>query len=355
MYSSSKIELWPIFIAINELSPSVRFSRDNMLLVGIWQGKGKPPFQQYMNIFSDQFNSLYEDGIELRTSDEAFQITVKLALLCGIFDLPAKAGLLNMTYFNGSEACITCEEQGMVVQQGRGHSRCYPFKSDADKPPLRQDDDIRLCMARGSEKRRFKGKSGLLSLKGFDFVQGIVPDYMHGVLLGVTKNLLHKWFSPTENKQAYFIGNRLKEISVRLQNIRPLECIERLPRDIEKHYGNFKATELQVWLLYYGLPCLLGILPDLYLQHFACLSEAVFILLGDKITPAEITRAKSLLMSFYKLLWPQRTQHWGTSDFLCRAVGPYMGMELLCLRRCKCYAASIRSWHRQCHEADHEG
>ncbi|WAR28011.1 hypothetical protein MAR_013715, partial [Mya arenaria] len=37
LYSSSRIELWPIFMAINELSPKARFSRDNMLLVGIWQ------------------------------------------------------------------------------------------------------------------------------------------------------------------------------------------------------------------------------------------------------------------------------------------------------------------------------
>ena len=34
LYSSSKVELWPIFLAINELSPKARFSRDNLLLVG---------------------------------------------------------------------------------------------------------------------------------------------------------------------------------------------------------------------------------------------------------------------------------------------------------------------------------
>jgi len=45
LYSSSKIELWPIFLAINELNPKARFSRENFLLIGIWQGKGKPPFK----------------------------------------------------------------------------------------------------------------------------------------------------------------------------------------------------------------------------------------------------------------------------------------------------------------------
>jgi hypothetical protein len=44
-----------------------------------------------------------------------------------------------------------------------------------------------------------------------------------------------------------------------------------------------KATELQMWLLFYSGPCLTGILPDNYLKHFACLSEALYILLGESI------------------------------------------------------------------------
>ena len=46
LYASSKVELWPVFLAVNELNPSLRFSRENMLLIAIWQGRGKPPFRQ---------------------------------------------------------------------------------------------------------------------------------------------------------------------------------------------------------------------------------------------------------------------------------------------------------------------
>ncbi|XP_048255342.1 uncharacterized protein LOC125381981 [Haliotis rufescens] len=302
LYTSSKIELWPIFLSVNEMTPSLRFARDNMLLVGIWQGKGKPPFQPYIHLLSKQLNPLYEEGIQLSTTAEEW-IPIKLSVVCGIFDLPAKAGILNMTYYNGTEACITCEEPGVVVQQGRGHSRCYPFRPEHEKHPFRNDTDVRLSMERGTERRRskgFKGKSGLLSLKGFDLVIGVVPDYMHGVLLGVTKTLMYKWFSSTESRNPFFVGNKLKEISSRLQSIKPIECIERLPRDIEKHYSNFKATELQAWLLYYAVPCLLDILPDVYLKHFASLSEAVILLLGEQITHESLCRARCLLESFYK-------------------------------------------------------
>ena len=134
----------------------------------------------------------------------------------------------------------------------------------------------------------------------FDIVLGIVPDYMHGVLMGVTKTILSKWFSPSQSKQPFFIGNHLHSISKRLTGIKPPNYIERLPRNLEKHFAHLKATELQAWLLYYAIPCLLGYLPAKYLKHFACLSEGIHLLLGDNITEGDLVRAETLLNIFYK-------------------------------------------------------
>lgn len=75
LYSSSKIELWPIFLAINELSPVQRFARDNMILAGIWQGKGKPPFWQFLTIFCEEMNELYSSGIEVQLDKYETNIT----------------------------------------------------------------------------------------------------------------------------------------------------------------------------------------------------------------------------------------------------------------------------------------
>ena len=47
------------------------------------------------------------------------------------------------------------------------------------------------------------------------------------------------------------------------------------------------------------MPCLRGILPDIYLQHFAKLSEATYIFLGDCITAQALVRANTLLDEFY--------------------------------------------------------
>lgn len=51
--------------------------------------------------------------------------------------------------------------------------------------------------------------TSLALMPWFDIVLGMVPDYMHGALLGVTKTLLNKWFSPKNSKQPYFIGSKV--------------------------------------------------------------------------------------------------------------------------------------------------
>lgn len=243
---------------------------------------------------------LTSNGLNIEIEEET--VTVYLTALCITLDLPAKAGVLNMTLFNGAEACISCEESGIVVRQGRGHSRSYPYRTMDSRFPSRSNAAVLEQMNEASVTRRlkgFKGLSGLTFLLQFDLVFGTVPDYMHCILLGIVKTLMNKWFSAVESGKAYFIGKHLKQISERLYKIKPPYYIERLPRDLEKHYSHFKATELQAFLLFYALPCLHGILNDTYLQHSALLSEAIFILLGDEISDNCLERSQKLLDKFY--------------------------------------------------------
>lgn len=303
LYSSSNVSIWPLFLAINELPPSYRFARENLLLAGMWQGKGKPPFFQYMNAFGETMTKYYEDGINIVPYGCDEPICVKMGVIVGSVDLQAKAYITNMTMHNGEFGCITCEEPGKVVQQGRGHARCYPYRDQQHRATMRNSDDIKNIKApRATSKKRIKGicgPSGLTSMSWFNFVHGMVPDYMHGILMGVTKTLLSLWFSSRNSAETFYIGKDIKTVSDRLQKIKPPDYIERLPRNLEKHYSNLKATELQSWLLFYGVPCLQGILPEEYLVHFCYLSEGTHLLLGDNILPHELERAESLFDMFY--------------------------------------------------------
>ena len=68
-----------------------------MILVGIWQGKGKPPFKQYLNLFCEEMNSLREVGFPICIDNE--QLEVKLGVVVSTVDLPAKAAIMNMSFF----------------------------------------------------------------------------------------------------------------------------------------------------------------------------------------------------------------------------------------------------------------
>ena len=60
------------------------------------------------------------------------------------------------------------------------------------------------------------------------------------------------------------------------------------------------ATECRTFLLYY-LPLLAGILPDMYLAHALLLSKAIRLLLGDRLSQADIDIAENMLQLFWRL------------------------------------------------------
>lgn len=64
-------------------------------------------------------------------------VGVKAAVLLGSTDLQGKSYLLYMTQHNGEDGCLTCEESGFVAAQGKGHTRCYPYRSPTERAPNR--------------------------------------------------------------------------------------------------------------------------------------------------------------------------------------------------------------------------
>ena len=130
-----------------------------MLLVGIWQGKGSPPFLPYMNAFGEEMCHLYHRGIDVNILGSI--ITIKLGVFARIVDLQAKGYILNMTMHNGESGCSTCEEPGRTVKQGKGHSRCYPYRETKDRFPLRDSDDIKYNLGPKATTERKKTKVSL--------------------------------------------------------------------------------------------------------------------------------------------------------------------------------------------------
>lgn len=54
-----------------------------------------------------------------------------------------------------------------------------------------------------------KGASIFMLFKNFNLVDGFVPDWMHGVCLGVVKNLIALWLNSENRSKAFYVGDKV--------------------------------------------------------------------------------------------------------------------------------------------------
>lgn len=93
-----------------------------------------------------------------------------------------------------------------------------------------------------------KGPCCLATVPSFDIIDGMSVDYMHCVLLGVTRMLLRLWFNSSSHLEMWYIGNAVKVVDSRLCCIAPPSEIQRTPRSIEKTVKYWKGTSIMKWL-----------------------------------------------------------------------------------------------------------
>ena len=299
LFKSSGTSLWPVYLIINDLPRQKRFQRKNMVLWGVWQGSGKPHMTTFLKPLIEDLQKLYSTGIEIEIDCNTF--TCKAMLVVATMDLQARSAVLNMTQHNGEYSCVYCMDQGQVVKSGKGHCRVFPYKDNHST--LRTSDEIKRDGKQAQQSRKkvngFFGESVFNYLPNFSLNNNIVIDYMHGILLGITKKLLTLWFDRKYVGKPFFIGNSEKEVDRRLKSITPPPLINRLPRKIDT-LNHWKASELRSWLMFYCLPCLQGLLPAEHLKHLSLLVEATYILLEEGITEADLKRSNLLLNIFVK-------------------------------------------------------
>ena len=136
-----------------------------------------------------------------------------------------------------------------------------------------------------------KGDSILLNINNFDIVWNFPPDYMHGSLLGVTKQLYNTWSHYLSKKE-----NR-KLLDSRMSNIKLTRDLQRAlwPLDLVKKY---KALEWEIWLLFVSVPCLHGILPEKMFHSYLLFVHSIYTLLKDSISQVEIHDCEYKLLQF---------------------------------------------------------
>ena len=138
------------------------------------------------------------EGVNVNCSHCDTNINVEALLFCGTCDLPAKCIVLNMNQFNGENSCIKCTQTGKVVKAGKGHTKVFSFVTTDPYGPKRSHEETKRHASETVQlERPVLGIKGLswLSYVQPDIICGTAVDYMHCVLLGITRRLLTLWFS----------------------------------------------------------------------------------------------------------------------------------------------------------------
>ena len=303
VFKSSKYSIWPLYLVINELPPQKRWSSNNIILAGLWFGNQKPNMLVFLKSFAESISTLHSDGVTVFSPDISQSFNCHAILLCGTCDLLAKAMVYNTIQFNGHYGCTHCKQSGeQLVTDRNGRVHVYPYVNTDPTGPWRTSVDIEMhsreAISIGKPVLGIKGPSWLSTIPKYDLVGGNVIDYMHCVLLGLTKMLLKLWFDSENSQELWYCGSQVKNADLKLLQIKPPATITRVPWSIQQHRHYWKAAEYRAWLLFYSIPVMLNILPTEYLAHHMLLVESVFILLQTSISPTMITKAEMMIKHY---------------------------------------------------------
>ena len=285
--------LWPVYLTIYNLPPSFRINKEKMILCWVWVGP-KPAMKTLHQPVFQMSQSLYTVGITIKVPD--WMKTIRATLLTGIFDLVAKAPIVNMNLFNGKYGCLTCTHPSSTYSRGCRiyHPNLQPPAAARKHTTLMQSTQ-EVCRS-GVPENGIEGPSVLAEV--MDLVDGIPVDYMHAVVEGVARWLLHTWCDSKNHQKPFYLGRSLHKIDKLLLKQRPPSEISRPPRSLQKHMKYWKESELRNWLLFYSLPLLLNVLPLLYLHHYDFLVCSIHILLQESLTSNQIMTAGLMLQDF---------------------------------------------------------
>lgn len=113
-FKSSDIKVWPIYLAIWNLPPAIQMLKRNLVTCALWIGDCKPPANMFLTGLKQLFRRLGSEGLQVKTYCGVK--TVFFKPLLGVFDLIAKAPMMNMVQFNGMYGCASCLHPGITPE-----------------------------------------------------------------------------------------------------------------------------------------------------------------------------------------------------------------------------------------------
>ena len=284
LYNSSTRSIYPILASINELILSDR--KKKIICAGIWLGKDKPIATTFLKPFVAEAKSLWNIGFTWGNDQHTRCLTTIFTT-----DTIARPIFTNTKQFNGYYGCDFC------YAKGEHHDGAHVYRHinfQHRSKDLHMIDCIN-AVAVGYPINGVKGTSILIDIPCFDIINNTIPDYMHSVLLGVTKHFVSLWIDNRGADYSLSVQN-ICDISNSWKNINlPNNCGRDTRSLTEKK--KWKASEWQNFL-FFGWPLVKNRIPAPYFSHWIKLVTAIMLLVSDSIHQGTVDDANTLLNEF---------------------------------------------------------
>jgi len=337
----SKSSAYPLYIRINELPPSLR--QKHLFLAAVWVDTHDPDMNCFLKPFVDEANNLSSVGVRWKP-DGLNEICSKFIPLGQCVDSKARCALYNMNQFNGRNGCVVCDVDGVWSASNMRYPVLAPHGTSA--PNVRTEENLVADMIAAETAHKVtngvKGVSVLMNLNHFQMTSGCGMDDLHTLYEGCAKH--HTELLMSLKGTTTFVM-RESMINKRMKSMKTPSGISRKLGDITKR-SSWKGSMWRNWLLFYGCVCMKDLIPQKYLDHFALLSHATFLMCEVEVHPQNFTLIRTLLLQYVKLF----EQYFGINNM-------YYNIHLL-LHFCEslmnlgplwCYSTfNFESWNRKC-------
>lgn len=250
LYRSSSINLWPILCTFTNMTC--------IFPLGIFCGIGKPNLRQFLEKFIDEIH-------DMKRSPLINNIVVRISSLIFVCDAPARAFLQCVKGHTSFRGCAYCRQQGRKVNDTViFETTVRELRMNEVYSNFKENNQIELSPL-----------SSIVPLRS-----NFPPDYMHCVLLGVTRKLFYYFFTSTKGRR---LSCRISKTQMNILNHRVNELKVFVPKEFHRkirpfcELSHFKASELRTYLLYFGPVLFSQFLPQRYFEHFQLLHFAITV------------------------------------------------------------------------------